>query len=513
MTTVRRLFLYLASFIGMIVGLTGTFVLIGLLVDQGFDAFRGFAVGSSASAIALLIAGGVAWRFYWGAAQREAAATLEERASGTRKLYLYSTMTLSLIGALVLAQAVLTELLVRLLDTGLQGYKPWTSILIAAILAYVWYWHKGIAGAEQASGADGTRGADLRRSYSFGLAAFGIFTAAGGLIAFLSGVLVLLGGQGGSFVRLVPSLVQIVVWAVPIYLFWLPSQKAAAAGDGVERSSRTRFTLIHVVLFSALIASLNGMIAILRDILSRLLMGPRDDLLVLTLSDPLASLIVGGLLIFYFFRFVRPTLTTPRLAEYLSLGTAFAFLVIVAQQLIASVFQTLAGFGPPIEQWIVSFAPPLLAAGGVWWWRRRWIETDLSGADSAAARSSLWRKVYLYFYHLVGLVMILFGTVGILQPVIAAIFGQPMGNALATLADPLAFLLVGLGLLVYLMQQVTSDARLGALSAEQVMQHTLGDNVPTWAIAAAILAALTPILLLFGASFSFLASQILGGGF
>ncbi|HEY4687763.1 MAG TPA: DUF5671 domain-containing protein, partial [Anaerolineae bacterium] len=151
--------------------------------------------------------------------------------------------------------------------------------------------------------------------------------------------------------------------------------------------------------------------------------------------------------------------------------------------------------------------------GGVWWWRRRWIETDLSGADSAAARSSLWRKVYLYFYHLVGLVMILFGTVGILQPVIAAIFGQPMGNALATLADPLAFLLVGLGLLVYLMQQVTSDARLGALSAEQVMQHTLGDNVPTWAIAAAILAALTPILLLFGASFSFLASQILGGGF
>ena len=44
MTTVRRLFLYLASFIGMVVALAGSFMLIGFIVERGFDAFRDFLI-------------------------------------------------------------------------------------------------------------------------------------------------------------------------------------------------------------------------------------------------------------------------------------------------------------------------------------------------------------------------------------------------------------------------------------------------------------------------------------
>ncbi|HET7088085.1 MAG TPA: hypothetical protein VFL17_05500, partial [Anaerolineae bacterium] len=61
MTTIRRMYLYLASFIGMSVTLAGAFILIALIVDQGFDAFRGNFIGASSGALALIIAGGAAW--------------------------------------------------------------------------------------------------------------------------------------------------------------------------------------------------------------------------------------------------------------------------------------------------------------------------------------------------------------------------------------------------------------------------------------------------------------------
>ncbi len=506
MTTIRRAYLYLASFIGMGVTLAGVFVLIGLIVDRGFDAFRGFSISSSAPALALLIAGGAAWRFYWRTVQREANAVLEERASGMRKLYLYGTMTLSLLGALVLAQQVLGEFLVRLFDIGLAGYKPWTPLLIAAVLGLVWRWHKRIADAEQAGGADGARGGDVRRGYWFALTAFGVFGAATGLAAFISGLLSHLGGQAPSgfgvtwMQTLFPPLALLLVSGFAIWMFWLPSQKVAATGDEAERSSRARSWLIHLVVLAATVWALGGAQSVLQDVLSRLLRGPRSDLLVLSINGPLSLLITGGLLLLYFFRQVRSTLPTPRLSEYLIAGVALFIAVFSVQSLVAASFHVLSGQGLPIEELIAGIAPGLIAGGGVWRWRWQGLEAEASGADSSAARSYVWRKVYLYFYQLVGLTMILFGSVSTLQLMISALLGQPFvapgANVLPVLATPLAFLLTGSGLMIYMMQVVASDGRLGALSVEDVMRQTLGDAAPTWAIAAVVGSVLLPLFAL-----------------
>jgi len=513
MTTIRRLFLYLAAFIGMAVTLAGVFLLIGLIVDQGFDAFRGFSISGSATAMALIVAGGLTWRFYWQTAQREASAVLDERAAGMRKLYLYGTLTLSLLIALILAQQVLGELLVRVFDVGLNGYKPWTPILVAAALVGVWWWHRRIADGEQAAGADGARGGDLRRGYWFVLGYFGIISAASALINFLAGLLSHLGGRapftlgsafdflgGGTWMQtLFPPLAQIVVAAVAIWLFWLPSQKAAAAGDEVERSSRARSWLIHLVVFSATVWALGGAQGVLTDVLNRLLLGFPRDLLVLTINGPLALLVVGGALLYYFFRFVRPTLASVRLSEYILAGVALFIAVVGTVQLIGVLFQVLGGQGPRIEDVVASILPPLLVGGVVWRWRWRGLEAEASGAD-AGARSSLWRKVYLYFFQLVGLALILVGAVTILQAIIAALLGRPLvtagGNALLVLSMPLAFLLVGSGLLIYMMQIAASDSRLGALSVQEVMAHTLGDSAPTWAIAAVAAFVVGPFFLI-----------------
>ncbi len=508
MTTIRRVYLYLASFIGMSVTLAGVFLLIGLLVDRGFDAFRGFSISSSAPALALIVAGGVTWRFYWRVVQREASAAPDERASGTRKLYLYATMTIGLLAALIVAQQVLGEFLVRLLDAGLNGYKPWTPVLSAAVLAGVWWGHRRIADADQAAAADGARGGDLRRGYWFALALFGAFGAANGAAAFVAGLLSHLGGRapfppgfgdfnfgGASWIQtLIPPLAQAAASAIAIWMFWLPSQKAAASGDEAERSSRGRSLLIHLVVFAATVWALNGAQSALADVLNRLLSGFPADPLALTINGPLSLLIVGGLLLWYFFRQVRPTLVMPRLSEYLVAGVAFFIALIAAQQLVAVLFQVLGGQGPRIEALIPMVLPGLLVGGGVWRWRWQRLEAEASGAEGGAARSDVWRKVYLYFYHLVGLVMILIGGAALLQTIIAGLLGQPApGNALTSQSTPLALLLAGSGVLIYMMQIVASDARLGALPVEDVMRQTLGDGVPTWAIAALVTFVISPL--------------------
>jgi hypothetical protein len=536
MTTIRRLYLYLVSFVGMGVALAGASILIRLMVDWGFDAFRGFFIASSALALALLIAGGATWSFYWRMAQREATTAPEERASGTRKLYLYGTLTLSLLGALILLQQALADLFVRLLDQDIGGVdKPWTPFLIAAVLGVAWRWHKQIADAERADGAEGVRGGDLRRTYWFTLAVYGVAAAAGGLMAFISGLVWRLEdrvpqpfGFFGStpwIHILVPPLMQVLVAGLAIWMFWLPSQKAAASGDEAERSSRLRSLLIHLFVFLAAVWALGGAQDVLGDVLERLLLGARGDLFSPSLAAPLASLIVGGLLIWYFFGQVRATLSSARPADTILAGVGLAVAGYGLQQAVAALLRVPGGQGAPIETLIPVVLPPLLIGGAVWRWRWMHLEAETrldadprsrspersegaaegtpgpagSSDGGVSARNDLWRKAYLYVFQLAGLVMVLAGAVAILTRVIAALLGQPFvgspaESVMTALSDPLSFLLVGGGLMIYMTRLAARDTRLGALSVEEAMQRIIGGAAPTWAIAAAAVVVLTPLL-------------------
>ena len=527
MTTVRRLYLYLAVFIGLLLAVTGIIALIGMLVDQGFDAFRGFSVTSSASVLALIIVGGAAWGFYWRLVQRDANSAPQERANGTRKAYLYGVMTLSLVVGLVILQLLLSEMLIRLFDTSWRGYKPWTPLLSAILLAVIWRWHDWIALTDQSAHSDGTRGGDLRRGHWFVMAAYGVFSAISGLTTFFAGLLSHLGGRApspasGTWMQtLFPPLVQILVGLVVIWFFWRPSQLKAAAGDEIERSSRLRSILIHLVVFVGAIFVLFGTQAVLINILGRLLNGSsRDSLLVLTLNGPLAQIVVGALIGWYFFKAVRPTLNIPRLAEYIIAGVAFFMGLIAFVALLTALLQTLGGRGQRIETLIAQILPGLLIGGGVWWWRWSRLQKEAKATVPAAAlvaapaadatvvaisgeaamaqpvvneaQTYLWRKVYLYFYQFVGLIMLLISCVILLQVVFTQILGPSSrsgsGNALADLASPLALLIVGGGLMFYLVRVITTDARLSGLSADELMRRTLGDAWPTW----------VPIVLIFG---------------
>jgi hypothetical protein len=211
--------------------------------------------------------------------------------------------------------------------------------------------------------------------------------------------------------------------------------------------------------------------------------------------------------------------------------------------------QTSGGRGQRIETLIASILPGLLIGGIVWWWRWSGLQKEAKAAVPAAApvaapaadvtvvaisgeagmaqpavpvvneaRTYLWRKVYLYFYQFVGLVMLLISCVVLLQVVFTQIFGPSSrsgsGNVLADLASPLALLIVGGGLMFYLARVSATDARLSGLSAEEMMRLTLGDAWPTWVPIVLIFGVLPifiiVVLALFGPVFGNIFSNILG---
>ncbi|HET7090481.1 MAG TPA: hypothetical protein VFL17_17740, partial [Anaerolineae bacterium] len=70
----------------------------------------------------------------------------------------------------------------------------------------------------------------------------------------------------------------------------------------------------------------------------------------------------------------------------------------------------------------------------------------------------------------------------------------PAESVMMALSDPLSSLLVGGGLMIYMMRLVARDSLLGALSVEEAMQRIIGGAAPTWAIAAAAVVVLAPLL-------------------
>jgi hypothetical protein len=485
-------------------------ILIALIVDRGFDAFRDFMISSSAPALAVVIVGGVTWRLFWRWCERDANASIDERSGGTRKLYLYGVMAISLIVALIVIQLLLTEVLTRLLDAGWNGYKPWTPLLSAASLFVIWRWHDWIALLDRAANADGPRGGDVRRGYWFIVAAFGAIVLINGLTSLVSGLLLWLGNptalRGGGFgfavsswsPVFIPPLTQAIIGAFAVWLTWKPSQMLAAAGDQVERASKMRSLLIHFTVLWASIAVLGSAQNILTPILSRMLRGGPNDLLVLSVNAPLASFIVGSAFAWYFFKKVRSTLITPRLSEYIIAGVAFVIGLAGVAVVLVGVLQLLGGRGPRIEDLIVN-ALPMLSIGAIWLWRWTALQREVVAAPTNELRIDLWRKVYLYLFQFGGLALVLIGGAIILQSLIASILGQrPLGgfesaNFLYSLASPLSALIIGAGLMVYLGRITSDDVRLSGLTLEELMRQTVGDTAPTWALLAFVYLVVGPL--------------------
>ena len=186
MIAARRVYLYLVSFISLLVAAWGAAELGRALIDALYPA------GGSGSVIAtglrqdvarngaLLLVGLPVWLLHWTLASRASRSSAAERAATLRRLYLYAVLASMVIAVASSAQnaieaplrAVLGEL-----STGFTGSTgsssvgrqiatqlPW--LLVGALL---WGYHRTVTAADRASAGETGGGATLRRWYVYGV--------------------------------------------------------------------------------------------------------------------------------------------------------------------------------------------------------------------------------------------------------------------------------------------------------------------------------------------------------
>jgi Domain of unknown function (DUF5671) len=188
--TVRRTYAYLLAFAGLTMVVLGSANLLQVLVDVVFQSpllGTGNYVRDTVSRyVAIVIVGLPVWLIHSWWIERWLA-SLDERASTLRRLYLYVVLAVTA----VVAAYSLTEALRIALQTGLGGSSSeiWERSLVVALpAAVVWLFHLRIAGRDRVIAGERDASATLRRWYVYGLAFVGLAILLGGAQSLVEGL-------------------------------------------------------------------------------------------------------------------------------------------------------------------------------------------------------------------------------------------------------------------------------------------------------------------------------------
>ena len=288
--TVRRLYLYLTSLVGLAMLAVGAFRIVGFILLEGYDALLSVPVilpseasvwrPAMRSVVSLALVGGAAWASHWLVLSRG-----DDR-SALRQVYLYVFAVLGgVVSTLVALGFLIFGALAWLLGVpSIESATDHFRFLPAAVAglsvgialwAYHWATVKGEAGAyeQEALGAE--------RAYAYILSALGL-----GALVVAVGVLV-----NTALATLIESSRPLVagdnLWREPIALtialailggstwgyFWTGAQRRVSAGDSGERSSTSRRVFIYAALGVGMLALLGSFSAVLFFFLRDLLDG------------------------------------------------------------------------------------------------------------------------------------------------------------------------------------------------------------------------------------------------
>ena len=286
--SVRRLYLYLTSLVGLAMLAVGAFRIVGFILLEGYDALLSVPVilpneasvwrPAMQSVVSLALVGGATWALHWLFLARA------DFGSALRQIYVYVFAVLGgVIATLVALGFLIFGALAWLLGVpSIESATDHFRFLPAAVAglsvgialwAYHWAAVRGEAGAyeQEALGAE--------RAYAYILSALGL-----GALVVAVGVLV-----NTALATLIESSRPLVagedLWREPIALsialailggftwgyFWTGVQRRVSARDASERSSAARRVFIFAALGAGMLALLGSFSALLfvflRDLL------------------------------------------------------------------------------------------------------------------------------------------------------------------------------------------------------------------------------------------------------
>jgi len=503
----RRLYLYVAAFIGLQMLAAGTAGLLALIVERwlgGPPVGAEGAVLRLAGTVALVVVGAPLWVGHWLLVRRDAARP-EGQASPLRRLYLYAVLLIAALSALTASRETLSLALTALRQdiAALGLVAPLATALVSGV---VWVTHWRVARADRLQVERSGPNATLRRWYlvlllwvSLGLAAFG----AGALIS------ALLRRFGFAQPLLTWQVTEHSATLVVGLCFWLAHElwsrrlvRVPGPLQADELASSLRQVYMALVIVAALIASLTGLTALLAAAF-RLLWGLETWPGAFAGQTTAAAAVAVALPVLFYHR-EQMVLTARLSGAEERVGTAQRLIsyLVGAVSLVALYFGLSGLIGTLLRSWVGAeviggasrealswYIATTIVTLPVYGLASRWSER--LARSSAEEERAVSRRIYLYVGLLFGVIAGVVALTQLIRLLLVTLLGEGGAGVLAQISELAGYAVLGAAIAAaYAAGLRRAGAARGALGAgwrvgivagEPLRQHlvaALGNELP-----------------------------------
>jgi len=482
MRTIRRLYLYLVSFISLIVviwgviGLTRT-VLGGQLIGNGTNQL--------ASALSLTAVGIPIFLLHWWLVQR----TLdddEEHFAKLRAIFLYAVLLATFIPMVQNALAILNHSWLRIINLPVRlafigEGQTWVDNSIAIIIngtiaAYIFsILRKNWDALLQKSPSAGDNLQSTRSLYRYIWVIYSLAMVVGGTQQLLQTILNI---SGVNFQNLGASLANGLTFLIVGTPLWTFTWRIVQSSLQPEKGHPSVLRLI--VVFAISFIGVGGVLitgGIFLSVLLRALLGEPMALnhFLTKINVPLSTAVPFGGVFLYYSQVLSKDLAVisdpdykamlKRLYHYILSFGGLVTTFLGTNALLTFIIDTLIG----TNTWAVHLRPRLSTSMAViiigipLWvrhWRRILIGASHEGEIGDHARRSLIRKVYLYLTLFVGVLGIMISAGFLIFQIISKFLGSPLDNFQRTSLMLFEILILFTIILAYHWAALRSDGRL-----------------------------------------------------
>ncbi|NWF79159.1 MAG: hypothetical protein HXY37_03815 [Chloroflexi bacterium] len=438
--TVRRLYIYVAAFIGlwmMSFGVSGLLAFLATRLFGGAALGAGVAALRLGSSVALIVVGAPLWAGHWALAQRDARQP-EGQFSALRRLYAYAVLLVAALVALFGLQEALTLALDRFSQrlSALELISPLANALVAAL---VWLAHWRFFSSDRELVERAAPHATLRRWYlalilwiSLALTSFGAGVLIHGL---LQQFVFSAPGYARQLAGPAAALISGVVLWLPHELWSRRLVRVAGPLQIDELGAILRQVYMALVIASSLVAALTGLTALLAAGLQASLGVTGWANAFAGETRAAAALIVALPILFYHREQLVVTArlsgaeervgTARRLISYLLAAVSLVALYFGLGGLIGTLLRLWLGAEVVGSAWLTALswyaataivALPVYGLAG--WWSERLVRANVE------EQRVLSRRIYLYAGLLFGVIAAVTATTGLISTLVVALLGQ-----------------------------------------------------------------------------------------
>jgi hypothetical protein len=416
---------------------------------------------------------------HWADVRRVVEKDEGERLATFRSFYLYGNLTLFLWPILT----CISDLLDHLMGGGERSFNYYFSILSTGeaiiynltaivIFAILYAYHQHIINQDAAVVSVTEGAATVRRVFVYGFSFIGLTMITMSVIRLIRWLMIETGIQAsyiGSMDYVFQDEIRRLLIGVPLWvIFWRWAQRLFDGPNEEERESALRKFYLLGVIFIAALSVVAYSTGILSNLIRRLL-----DVVSETSLDDALPVIIGMGVVWAYHAFVLREDTnigedSPRQAgvrrayAYLIAGIGLAALLGGLSGTINVILEVLgSSFGNILREMLSWFTALIISGLSVWLltWRRAQLTANSAKPEGSIARRSLSRRIYVYFFIFVSILVALSCAVYLVFRILSTILGEDP-PAFTELAEAISYGVIAVGVLIYHGRILRNDADL-----------------------------------------------------